>query len=768
MSKTSSFSETVNNLVKNSNIALESLVKINETLSAQSDSVNIQIVKDDPITGDSSTYTYSIPSYSYTMNQLSRISNSVDSFLNGKGTILLEDGTYREIKTTAIAKAPSNIIGVSTPTKFNKQSDWFTADFLYPKLYVNFDLKDKIDDKSDRVVIKKIIFNNFDDNETQWFKDNFVGTTYTYYGAIQKLNNNGKSYREDQTTSFLPLSTTPYTGSFHITKKETINNNIWYYLNTFNYSRVSDTPVPANLELKVGDILRYGENSLFKIVEIVSDEQRVRLAPHTGLDTPAKFDYLYYYSAPFREKNVRVNVDNNECDIVFFKGVNENFNIIGSGWGDSVSFYTGDLTLEGNNAVSFSEYFKNNIFDLGEQFEGMVRNKNIPAYFGVKPNAPVLNATQFRVVQVNKQLNASLDKDNIKTTQAEIESTKTIINSIKETIAQQKAELVELTDPAKRRDLQTKIDTNVNQLSKKTTEYQSLVKSLSTVATENDISEYQPKYRVRGFFAIPKPKARLDIPNADQQEIVQFEISYRYLRLDNTGNPLETFVYTDPSTGEEITGTFTDWKVVNSPKKEKVFDSSTGKFKWVNEAVSNGEIENINQIDIPIQKGEKVQVRIRSLSEAGYPINPEKSDWSNRVIIDFPANLSESNQVTNILADAQDEQTTIKLNETLDAQGVTSHLRDGIPNPNEGDGTYFKHQSRYLSYSEPKRVEDGNIETQRTVSLQSHLENLQNRTYVTVNNPAGGGSKTILLSDLFQSIVNTIVSGVDSAFYNNL
>jgi hypothetical protein len=28
---------------------------------------------------------------------------------------------------------------------------------------------------------------------------------------------------------------------------------------------------------------------------------------------------------------------------------------------------------------------------------------------------------------------------------------------------------------------------------------------------------------------------------------------------------------------------------------------------------------NINQIDIPIQKGERVEIKARSISEAGYP-----------------------------------------------------------------------------------------------------------------------------------------------------
>ena len=49
-------------------------------------------------------------------------------------------------------------------------------------------------------------------------------------------------------------------------------------------------------------------------------------------------------------------------------------------------------------------------------------------------------------------------------------------------------------------------------------------------------------------------------------------------------------------------------------------------FDWKIENVADGSEININQIDIPITKGEKVEIKIRSISEAGYPDNPLKSD----------------------------------------------------------------------------------------------------------------------------------------------
>lgn len=365
----------------------------------------------------------------------------------------------------------------------------------------------------------------------------------------------------------------------------------------------------------------------------------------------------------------------------------------------------------------------------------------------------------FEVKQINKQLNATLDTDTIKNTQTQIESTKTIINSLKSTIAQQKAELVELTDVGDRADLNAKITANINDLSKKTTEYHSLVRSLSTTAYENSGVKAEPKYRVRGFFPIPPPVGN------PPQEIIQFEYAYRYLKLDNTGNALDTYEMTDPSTGQKIKGTFTDWNIVAGPLRPRYYDSSTKIYKWIVENIADGETNNINQVDIPITKGEKVELKIRSVSEAGWPLNPLKSEWSNTVIIDFPANLETSNQITNILEDAQVEEETIKLEETLASAGIDTHIQDSIPNPASGSGTYFKHQAVNLAVDVKDKDEDNNLEEVNTTDLQTHLETLSSNTYITITKPTGAtsaySSVTGTMQQFFQAMAN-----VDPSVYD--
>lgn len=752
-----SFTQNVIDLTKNVNMALASMEAMNESLTTENDTVNIEVEGTDPVTGDPSTYTYAIPSYPYILSQLNRITNTVDTFVSGNGVVLLNDGTYREVSTVPVAKSPAEITQVSAPSKFKTKSNWFFEDMIFPQLYVEFDLKGKIDDRSDRVVVKRVIFDNFDDEETQWFKDTFVGQTYTYEQVLNILATNGKRYWEDDQVQNLPLRPTPYTGEFLIINRGVIANEEWFYFDTLNYALTTDLTPVNNLELKVGDQLRYND-SLYRIAKIEVTEKRVQLTPLVGLGKPSINNYFNIYSTPFEEKLIDIAVGYDECNILFFKGVNDDFNIIADSWGECVNFYTNDLVLEGTT-TSFQSYYFSYVSDFGRQFEGQAKERFVPAYYGQIPTVPSITTDMFAVKQINTQMNAALDTESIKNTQTQIESTKTIINSLKTTIAQQKAQLVELTDPAARADLNSKITANINDLSKKTIEYQSLVRSLATVAYENSAVMASPKYRVRGFFPVPDPVG------TPPQQIIQFEYAYRYLKLDNTGISLDTYQYSDPSTGQLIRGTFTDWNIVQTNILQKVYDASTESYTWKEESIADGEVNNINQVDIPITKGEKVQLKIRSISEAGWPSNPLKSDWSEPLIIEFPSNLEGSDQVVNILSDAATEETTIKLDETLNSAGVYTHLNDSVPNPNSGTGTYFKHQANGLAFDIKQKDKDGVVSIVKTTDLQTQLESLTPNTYLTVTRPSGSSigyqQLTGTLQQFFQAIVNADPSVYD-------
>lgn len=388
MANINSFTETVQSLINQVNIAMEAMVKINESLTTQNDTVILSVEQTDPITGDPSTVTFSIPAYNNVLNKVNALAQTMDTFVKGEGVILLNDGTYRKVTTIPVAISPSQITNVSAPSKFYTKSNWFFESMLSPQLTVAFDLKNKIDDRSDRVVVKRIIVDNPTDEDTQWFLDNVATQSLSYYDTITFLTEQGKRYWEDEQIQDLPLLTEPFTGTFVITDVQTIGSKQWFYLDTFYYGQTTDEILLKNHQLSVGDQLRYG-NSIWKIDEIHLNENRIHIIPMVGMDHPTINNTFEIYTPPFSTKILEIPVGFNECNVVFLKGVNDDFNIIADNWSLGISFWTNTLILN-NGTSTLEDYYNTYVSDFGKQWEGQAKEKFIPAYYGIEPDAPII------------------------------------------------------------------------------------------------------------------------------------------------------------------------------------------------------------------------------------------------------------------------------------------------------------------------------------------------------------------------------------------
>lgn len=115
--------------------------------------------------------------------------------------------------------------------------------------------------------------------------------------------------------------------------------------------------------------------------------------------------------------------------------------------------------------------------DWGQLMIAEYRERKIPAWFGHTPNAPTLAGADFRVVQINTQINAAIDTTQVKNTAAEIQSVKSQISSLEQTIAAQKSEAQGISEQYKYNALQQQIETNINDLNNLQTTYSTLVSS---------------------------------------------------------------------------------------------------------------------------------------------------------------------------------------------------------------------------------------------------------------------------------------------------
>ena len=166
--------------------------------------------------------------------------------------------------------------------------------------------------------------------------------------------------------------------------------------------------------------------------------------------------------------------------------------------------------------------------------------------------------------------------------------------------------------------------------------------------------------------------------------------------------------------------------------KTKIRNTETGLSQWKAENIADGTETNINQIDIAISKGEKVEIKVRSISEAGYPDNPLRSEWSNSIIMEFPSTLATGNEIADLIQKVNDDALTLTIQNTLDSIGVGTHLDDTTPNSNSVNGIYFKHMAKYIAYEEQGTSEAGTTIV-NTISMQEKIDKIASNIDTVLN-----------------------------------
>lgn len=715
MANINSFAENINNLVKISNNQISILNGIQESVTTDAGSVKLVVVDE-----ANKEHTVEIPSWNSITKQVDAFRNSINTILQGKGIISLGDGTNRTVKLSTIASAPSRIVGLSNPTRFKIDPNWWFEDLMYPSSYVAVDLVGKIDDSADRVLVNRVILDYRDTTSVNLYNNSIFGSKISYENLIVLLTNNNVQYTQDEETLALPLSKVSYIGKFNVTDTVFRDGYQWYTLDSLEYKAVSRQNTSFEndtIHLKVGDKLSH-EDMLYSIVEINEATTQVRLTCTIGYSFPSTGDILMFYNEPWQSKEVNVKFSNNEINIVYFKGINEDFNLPGNEWSEPIMFVTNDLVYSDDDSTVYNSYYYNNIVDWGKQFIDEVKERRISASRGVTPNAPMLNASDFSVVQINTQVNAAIDTAEVLQMKADIETTKSRLTSKRAALASQQTILQETTDQTEADKLKKQIQENTREISQLQTSYRTSLSTIQSILQENNGVDVKPKYHIRGFFQVPMPVYN----GTQEQQVIGFQVAYRYIKEDSTGVDLKTYTYTDQNQAEHV-GVYSDWTITDSPILEKSYDKELGVFRWIPGNTSRGDEVNINQIDIPITKGEKVEFMVRSISEAGYPYCPLKSDWSNKVIMEFPSNLMTASDIENLIADINDEHTTITVESILDSKGVGIHLNDTVANTNSSSGYFFKHEAKNIAVDVTST--DGQT---KTVSLQDVITALNNET----------------------------------------
>lgn len=657
--------------------SLEILSKFSEAFTSTTESVSVNIVD-----SEGQTTTYQVPSLGYLQSELKRLESNVKGLAGidtGSATIRLEDGTYKRIMASEPNKEPNRIGTVNIPSRFTRRNNWFFDNFINPMLVVTFDVTNYVNSDVRSVWYRRVIVNTDTEDKKAIFDQNIKGRNDIEYETLMLfLNGRGINHFVDEDEYRFPPSISQFTGTFDVitilnSDTSGSGNSKIYRLNKLTYTDNLNQTVDTEV-LKVGDILSTRGGARYRVDELSKVDNTIRLTLTSGFELiPIGTDVLYITSELLTLRQVEVSLGHDERQVIFFRPVNNTTSVASTKWSPGVSIYSNDLRIRtADTDMSLDEYYRQYCIDFGAQLLDVAKNKPVPTFLGLKPDAPSISSSNFKVVIANEHKIQSQDTEVLRRKFAEKNRLQSEIQQLESAISKTKEELqtTNFRTASDRRVVSDKLSTLIEQKNNLSTLYSTIVREMGAMNVSESSLE-SPKYRIRGFFPIPSPK--ID-SKGGQQNIIQFIIQYRYLRLDGTANGPKSYDFADTS-GNTVKGYYSEWNELLTPVRKQVYDTATQKYVWANEDVNDADAVNINQVDIPITPNEKVEIRIASVSEAGFPYNPLKSDYSSTITIDFPTELIRTNE-TNLLQQAQLELNKVDVISTLNSQGLDVVLQN--------------------------------------------------------------------------------------------
>lgn len=693
-----SFEAVLADFIRQQNNAISQLQQISAATTSNADTVVVTQTNN-----DGTTSSFTLPSFGWMKASIERLDNTVSTMLGFDGSdayIRLADGTFKKIYQAKNVTDPLPIGQVTVPAKFIAENNWFFDSLLSPALKVSIDVSKYIPQQESTIYVKKLILNLDTDEKIQYFNNNVNGKNdINYVNFLIELQKRNITYFIDEGVHELPLSVVRYTGDFVVVNIQNITSNNtdgststkqWYLLNTLKYNDNLSLS-KQTLTLKVGDKLLKGE-SIYEIKQIDNSNNLVRVLRTSGYDPFVVGESVHFYSETFSPKVANVGIGFGEHDVLFFKSVNNNENLLASTYSPGVAFYSNDLTIDlTTGPKSLKDFYNESVQDFGSILMAGSKDNKIPAVMGIVPNTPTLDAANFQVVSVNDHKLNQTEIDAIRKKQADKVRLEKEILELQKSINAKKEQLytTKFNSDTERRAVKNQLDTLIRQKDSDSSLYSSIVKELAVTAQNQPSALDAPLYRIRGFFPIPDP---VKDENGNTQNVVQFHVYYRYTRPDGSATDVKQYDYKDAS-GSIKRGTFSNLNVLRSEIRKKVYDPTQGKYIWADEEIANPDVININQVDIPITNGEKVDFYVVAVSEAGWPDNPLLSSPSNTISITFPSNLVSVDEASIALKEASQDVVRVDLENDLAAKGLDTHLSSSF-NANE---QYYAHGSDVIA-----------------------------------------------------------------------
>ena len=734
--------------------AVEILNTLALTASTASESVDVQLTLE-----NNQVSTLTVPSLGYINNELKRLNSNINQLAGiGQTDVLVrqQDGSYQKVIAVNLNPAPRRIDSLTVPRDFVPRDNYFFNNLVSPQMVVRFDLTGKIDSNVKRVVARRLILDIDSVDKQTIFNNTFKNkNNLSFDDTIIFLTDSIINFNIDDETIDLPLSTPRYYGSFTVTQiLEQVTGQTGTRRYTFGSLSYTDSTsrVKSNQTLKPGDVLVKGA-STFAVQDIDQTTNVVTLKRLQGEDVIAiGVDELTIQSELYASQIASIPVSIDEYQIIFIKPVFDN--IVSSEWSPGVAFYSSDLfyqTPAGN--VSITQFYDTSVVDLSEDLLTQAREKRISILTGTKPSPPQLLPQNFVVQRLNDQLDGIKAEQDINQIYNQIQiNDRTIsnfvteinkINSILSSNTNLSTSQIQSYESTKK-SLQSQIDSLNEQNSGLLTRAQNFL-------TQNpNIGTTKAKYSVFGFWEIP---AATIAQNGRKEEVVAFRVRYRYLPVNDSVASAREIPFTTDG-GVSTSAYFSRYEeYVTKPRTKTILPD--GKIVWEQSDIQNPNQVNTQQLNLSITQGERLEIQVASISEAGWPANPLESDFSASIIVDFPDSLV-SPDLENLVNSIQTRLAQQGVQDTITNLGVTQHLQQ----VQQVGSTYIAHSGDSIYYT---------LTGSSLVTINQKIKELEDKiTALQTKIESARGTLRVRIKDPFGNILNVNNGGsikVNAGFY---
>jgi len=672
-----SLTSLLGELTKIQSNSYQILAKLSDVMNSSEDSVSIDVIG-----GGGIIQSVQVPSFGGLKQQLTRLENNINSLSNVNASntaVQLSDGSFRNLLIRSFKAEADDIKTLKSPTTFATKENWFFESFLNPLLYVTFDLSNEIKAETETLDVARYILKLDTPAKESIWKKNFKSKSDISFINFSKICiDNNITYFLDKSVIDMPPRNLQYNGKFMVsmvsytTYNETVNNitttkkALKLNLSTLMFNDVNKETEKTE-HLKKGDFLILGTNTRYKILEIFTDDNSVSVELIEGFDVIAIGSSLSYYNENLIKTTAQVNIGFNEYCVIFIKAIDPDSKLEAANWSPGVGIYTNDLEIADSTSrigkTSLATYYQNEVVDFGSYLYASVKDKTIPSIYGIIPNKPTLEPTNFKVVPINDHLTTNNSIQKIIELNSDKIKVQSQIAALDKTIAdmRNKIQTTKYTSDGILLIDQNNLKKYIADRSSQSTLYASIISDINTISANNSVDNLTQKYRLRGFFPFPEPKTS---SRTNLQEVIQFKIQYRYVKKDGSANKPVQMEFKD-NDGTTLRGTFSPWINYLTPIRDRAIDSVTGNAYWITENVESAETININQLDLSIQEGEGIEFRIKSISEAGWPLTAIESDWTSIIRVDFPAEYESLPDANSIIEQSRKESVKIEMNSEL-------------------------------------------------------------------------------------------------------